>query len=74
MEYFLIYRNKDLETVRIERQDCNDAAIEKLNQDEKSWDGEVVLCKAKNLRTLFKVFGEYRPKNWKEMLLKKEIL
>jgi hypothetical protein len=70
MKYFLVYRNESLENEKVVSFQSKEQAIEVLKRDEKIQKGEVVLVAAKDLKSMFLVYGEYRPANWESLLRK----
>ena len=67
MMYFLVYRNEKLETTKIVSFKYRKEAIQSLKENEDSV-FELVFCIGNSIRELLKIYPEYRPSNWMELI------
>lgn len=60
--YFLVWRDIQYNTVRVDEFTPRDDAFAVLRAEQHDWPGELVLVGAPSREQMFRVFGEYAPK------------
>jgi len=65
-KYFLVIRDEQGGNLDVlEFSSLSEAEVDKAQRLSNGHRGELVICFAKNLESLFKTYTEYRPHNWK---------